>query len=63
MKKYYLHYVQNCIPKLKHFKSLLALNRFVQGLKVNDDNFTDFVIQGEIVSCDGHYKRALQGKL
>lgn len=63
MKKYYLHYVENCIPKLKLFKSALSLNRFINGLKVNDENFIDFAIQGKIVLCEEHYKKALKGKV
>ena len=59
--KFILHYVENCEPKLKVFKTKKAYEKFVKNFKeTSEDDFLDFVVKGEMeLVIDQYYKRFL----
>ena len=66
MTKYIVHYVKDCTPKLKVFSSKAVAEKFVSKLIKKEDrengNWFDFLIKGEVMSCDDYYKGYLKQK-
>ena len=61
MKKYYVHYVDNCTPTLKKFKTLKSAKDFVTKFRkkhpeTSDDWWVDYIVKGEIEFVDEYYR-------
>lgn len=61
MAKYIVHYTQNCTPKVKVFaekkKAELFVTKLEKNQRIDEGTWFDFLVKGELVSCDGHYKK------
>lgn len=41
-------YTEDCSPKIKHFKTFKAATRFADKFPMNEDNWIDFIVNGDI---------------
>jgi hypothetical protein len=66
MPKYIVHYVTDSSPELKVFYSKARAEKFVSKLIKKEDRengtWFDFLIKGEVMSCDYYYKGFLKQK-
>lgn len=59
--KYLLHYVEDCTPKIKLFKSLSAAKKCVNSLQKDKENHTDFIVEiSDLVILDKHYSEFVE---
>lgn len=61
--KYYVHYVDNCAPTLKGFKTLKAARKFISDFKkknrADDGYWVDYIIAGKVLDADEYYQEQL----
>jgi DNA-dependent RNA polymerase auxiliary subunit epsilon len=60
-KWFYVHFVENCSPMLKRFKTKSLAIEFIENLKEKknlnyDDNWFDFLIEGDLLDASDYYK-------
>lgn len=64
--RYFVHYVEDCSPKIKAFKTKQKLQDFIKKFSKKIDPtsgyWIDFSFRGEITSCDDYYRDLLEGK-
>ena len=54
---YYSHYVEDCAPRFKKFKTEKALNQFINAFKFSEDNWIDFTFKGSVLQTFDYYQR------
>ena len=59
MKRYHVHYVTNCSPKVKSFKTKKALDRFIKKFDVNNNEgkWINFSFKGKFLWVDEYFEK------
>jgi hypothetical protein len=62
--RYHVYYVVNCSPKIKSFKTELAMKRFANkvGYSTETDSYVEFTFKGEFLYKEDYYKTGTGSK-